>query len=110
MTAHRATNVDDPERLARLVDLVERLACEVGPVRFPLHPRTRDRLAAAGRLDALADTPGVELGEPLPYPAMLAAIASARMVVTDSGGLQEEAAWLGVPCVVLRSNASLGGR
>ncbi len=104
VTAHRATNVDDPVRLAQVATIVRRLALEVGPVRFPLHPRTRDRLASAGALEELAAAPGVDLCEPLPYPEMLAAIAAARVVVTDSGGLQEEAAWLGVPCVVLRTS------
>lgn len=104
VTAHRATNVDDPVRLAQLVTIVRRLATEVGPVRFPLHPRTRDRLSVSGSLESLAVAPGVELVEPLPYPEMLAAVADARVVVTDSGGLQEEASWLGVPCVVLRSS------
>lgn len=104
VTAHRATNVDDPERLARLVQIVVRLAAEVGPVRFPVHPRTRDRLGPAGHLDALAATADVELTPPLSYREMLDRLARARVVVTDSGGLQEEAAWLGVPCVVLRTS------
>jgi UDP-N-acetylglucosamine 2-epimerase (non-hydrolysing) len=104
VTAHRATNVDDPARLAQLVTIVGRLAADVGAVRFPLHPRTRDRLAARGMLTRLAAVPGVELVEPLPYPEMLSTVAESRLVVTDSGGLQEEAAWLGVPCVVLRSS------
>jgi len=104
VTAHRATNVDDPARLRQVVELVDRLAATLRPVRFPVHPRTRDRLGAAGWLDDLAETPGVTLCEPLPYPAMLDAVAAARVVVTDSGGLQEEAAWLGVPCVVLRTS------
>jgi UDP-N-acetylglucosamine 2-epimerase (non-hydrolysing) len=69
-----------------------------------VHPRTQQRLVTAGALDDLARTPGVELTDPLPYAAMLDAIAGARVVVTDSGGLQEEAAWFGVPCVVLRSS------
>lgn len=104
VTAHRATNVDDPARLRRLVDIIRRLAVEVGPVRFPVHPRTRARLDATGELAELVTAPGVELRDPLPYRAMLDAIAGARVVVTDSGGLQEEAAWLGVPTVVLRSS------
>lgn len=104
VTAHRATNVDNPARLAQVATIVRRLAVEVGPVRFPVHPRTRDRLASSGTLDELGAAPDVELCDPLPYPEMLAAIASARVVVTDSGGLQEEAAWLGVPCVVLRTS------
>ncbi len=104
VTAHRATNVDDPERLARLTTLVERLAAELPPVRFPLHPRTRDRLADAGLLDGLAATPGLSLEDPLRYPEMLTAVADALIVVTDSGGLQEEASWFGVPVVVLRTS------
>jgi UDP-N-acetylglucosamine 2-epimerase (non-hydrolysing) len=67
-----------------------------------VHPRTRDRLERAGIRD-LESTPGVRLEAPLRYREMLQAIASARVVVTDSGGLQEEAAWYGVPTVVLRT-------
>jgi UDP-N-acetylglucosamine 2-epimerase (non-hydrolysing) len=104
VTAHRATNVDDPARLARLVACIRALATDVGPVCFPVHPRTHQRLTDAGTLDDLARTPGVELSDPLPYPAMLAEVAAARVVVTDSGGLQEEAAWFGVPTVVLRTS------
>ena len=102
VTAHRATNVDDPERLRILVELVTSLGAQLGPVRFPLHPRTRDRLQRAGLIDAVSRAPGVFVEPPLRYPQMLDAIAHARVVVTDSGGLQEEAAWFGVPVVVLR--------
>ena len=102
VTVHRATNVDDPGRLRELVDLVCELARETGFVRFPVHPRTRDRLARAGITD-LERAPGVSLEAPLGYRDMLAAVASAAVVVTDSGGLQEEAAWYGVPVVVLRN-------
>jgi UDP-N-acetylglucosamine 2-epimerase (non-hydrolysing) len=103
LTAHRPTNVDDPERLERLIDLAIRLGAEVGPVTFPLHPRTRSRLDDAGGLRRLREG-GVPLLPPLPYPGMLAAVAGARVVVTDSGGLQEEASWFGVPVVVLRNS------
>ena len=103
VTAHRATNVDVPERLDQLVDLVRSLAAELAPVRFPVHPRTRARLEAAGALTELERTPGLRLEQPLRYADMLDAIAAARVVVTDSGGLQEEASWLGVPLVVLRT-------
>jgi UDP-N-acetylglucosamine 2-epimerase (non-hydrolysing) len=102
VTMHRPTNVDDPERLRALACLVRALASDFGHVRFPVHPRTRDRLERAGIAD-LASTPGVRLEDPLRYGDMLAAVASARVVVTDSGGLQEEAAWYGVPTVVLRT-------
>jgi UDP-N-acetylglucosamine 2-epimerase (non-hydrolysing) len=103
LTAHRATNVDDPDRLAALVDIVTRLGERHGPVTFPVHPRTRDRLTANGWWDQVEHLPGVRLVDPLPYVEMLGRIAASRLVVTDSGGLQEEASFLGVPVVVMRS-------
>lgn len=101
VTAHRPTNVDDPARLAELVALVRELADTIGPVSFPMHPRTRAALRRHGLLTAL-DHPGVSVREPVPYSAMVRLVAGAAVVVTDSGGLQEEASWLGVPVVVLR--------
>jgi len=89
-TIHREANVR-PERLARIVDGLNRLAERVV---FPAHPRTR------ARLPELA--PHVRLLEPLGYLDMTALVAGARVVVTDSGGLQKEAYWLGVPCVTAR--------
>jgi UDP-N-acetylglucosamine 2-epimerase (non-hydrolysing) len=102
VTAHRATNVDDPRRLSALVRIVMRLADEVGPVTFPLQPRTRARLEADGLFAALDRHERVQLLDPLPHRAMLELIAGSLVVVTDSGGLQEEAAWCGGPIVVLR--------
>jgi UDP-N-acetylglucosamine 2-epimerase (non-hydrolysing) len=102
ITSHRATNVDSPVRLAELVRLVKGLAAEHGPVLFPMHPRTRDRLVSAGWLDDLASTGGLTIVEPLPYPELLEALSSSVVAVTDSGGLQEEAAYFGVPTVVMR--------
>lgn len=101
VTAHRAGNVDHVEKLRRVVELVLRLAEEFGTVSFPVHPRTRARLLDTGdwaRLQASA----VRLFPPLPFDGMVELIATSRVVVSDSGGLQEEAAWLGVPTVVLR--------
>ena len=103
LTAHRATNVDDPTRLAELVTLVRLLGERFGPVTFPLHPRTRAKLIAAGRLAEVGALPGVRLVDPLPYGELLTTLARSQVVVTDSGGLQEEASWLGIPAVVLRS-------
>jgi UDP-N-acetylglucosamine 2-epimerase (non-hydrolysing) len=102
-TAHRATNVDDPERLRVLADLVEDLGAAHGPVLFPVHPRTRTRLEEHGLLARLTAMPGVRCTEPLPFPDLLRALAASRVVVTDSGGLQEEASWFGVPTVILRN-------
>ncbi|MBV9410901.1 MAG: UDP-N-acetylglucosamine 2-epimerase (non-hydrolyzing) [Acidimicrobiia bacterium] len=101
VTAHRATNVDNPARLEQLVELIVRTAHEVGPVTFPVHPRTWERLREASAVTRL-DVAGVNLLPPQPYARMLDLLDGARVVVTDSGGLQEEASWLGVPVVVLR--------
>ena len=103
-TAHRATTVDDSTRLSMLVECIVALAAEVGPVTFPVHPRTDERLRAHGYREVLERNEQVNLVPPLRYRAMLDAVASARVVVTDSGGLREEAAWLGVPVVVLRDS------
>jgi UDP-N-acetylglucosamine 2-epimerase len=99
VTAHRAGNVDDPERLARLVELLEALPL---PAVFPLHPRTRARLEGAGVLDRLSGFRGLELAPPLGYLDFLKLARHARALVTDSGGVQKEAYLLGVPCVTLR--------
>jgi UDP-N-acetylglucosamine 2-epimerase (non-hydrolysing) len=102
LTAHRATNVDTPARLAELVSIVQGLAERHGPVLFPMHPRTRDRLVRAGWLEDLVATDGLDIVEPLPYPELLTALSTSAIAVTDSGGLQEEAAYFGVPVVVMR--------
>jgi UDP-N-acetylglucosamine 2-epimerase (non-hydrolysing) len=101
VTAHRATNVDNPARLEELARMVGLVAQEVGPVTFPLHPRTRKRLAEADLLRGLQRA-DVNMLDPLPYSRLLDHLRLAKVVITDSGGLQEEAAWLGVPVVVLR--------
>jgi UDP-GlcNAc3NAcA epimerase len=101
LTAHRAGNVDDPDRLGALVALIEGLPERVV---FPVHPRTRARLDAAGLLERLAAAPHVLLTEPLGYAELSALLCHARAVLTDSGGVQKEAYLAGVPCVTLRSN------
>ncbi|WP_027005033.1 non-hydrolyzing UDP-N-acetylglucosamine 2-epimerase [Conexibacter woesei] len=98
-TAHRAGNVDDPDRLRRLVDII--LAVDE-PLVLPLHPRTGARLDAAGWLDELAEAEHVRLAPPLGYMAFTALLTNARRVLTDSGGVQKEAYFAGVPCVTLR--------
>ncbi len=105
LTAHRAGNVDPPERLRELVDLVRALGEEQsrGPVLFPVHPRTRERLRAGGLEETLASSRGVKLVEPLPYAAFSALLCQARAVLTDSGGVQKEAYLAGVPCLTLRA-------
>lgn len=92
-TVHRAENTDAPERL---FEIFRGFAALDGPVLLPLHPRTRARLAS---VDV---PPNVELLPPVSYLTMLTLTRHARFVLTDSGGLQKEAVWLGVPCITLR--------
>jgi UDP-N-acetylglucosamine 2-epimerase (non-hydrolysing)/UDP-GlcNAc3NAcA epimerase len=101
LTAHRAGNVDDPERLRALVELIAVLPA---PVVFPLHPRTRARLLDAGLAGELERIDGLRLTEPLGYVQFSALLCQARAVLTDSGGVQKEAYLAGVPCVTLRAN------
>jgi UDP-GlcNAc3NAcA epimerase len=94
-TLHRQENVDDPDRLRALVEVLGRLP---HPTVFPVHPRTRARLERLG----LAATGGLQLRPPASYLEMLVLQSRARAVLTDSGGIQKEAFILGVPCVTLR--------
>ncbi len=99
VTLHRPSNVDDPVVLGELVETLTALAVHA-PVLFPVHPRTRARLEAAGLVRA--PVPGLQWLDPLPYLDMLSLVLAAGVVVTDSGGLQEETSYLGVPCVTVR--------
>ncbi|MHB1251866.1 MAG: non-hydrolyzing UDP-N-acetylglucosamine 2-epimerase [Acidimicrobiales bacterium] len=104
VTAHRATNVDEPQRLARFLTLVNELASTIGPVTFPVHPRTAQRMAQF--LPGFRFHERVMLSAPLGYFSFIDQLRRSLLVVTDSGGLQEEAAYFGVPLVVLRGSTS----
>ena len=99
VTLHRPSNVDDPAALGRIIDALEELQHEM-PIIFPVHPRTRKALN--GR--AAGDMHNLRLVEPLGYLDFMKLVARARIVLTDSGGIQEETTVLGVPCLTLRSN------
>jgi UDP-N-acetylglucosamine 2-epimerase (non-hydrolysing) len=99
VTLHRPANVDDDAALARTLRMLEGIAAHV-PLLFPVHPRTRARLDKLPRAGGSA----VHLVEPLPYLAFTGLMAKARLVLTDSGGVQEETTALGVPCVTMRDN------
>jgi len=103
VTIHRPSNVDDPDKLARLVQTLERIAAHV-PLVMPLHPRTRLRLKEARLLERIEAAPGVRLTAPLGYVEFMSAVTAARVVLTDSGGVQEETTYLGIPCLTLRDN------
>ena len=103
LTLHRPANVDDPVVLGRLVDALELIQADV-PVVFPIHPRTRKNLNGSPLARRLADMPGLRLIDPAGYLDFLKLMGSARVVLTDSGGIQEETTILGVPCLTLRPN------
>ena len=106
LTLHRPSNVDDPEIFRGILEALKAIGEEI-PIIFPIHPRTR-KMARQFGFDAYFSTSakprGLWLTEPLGYLEFLHLNANARMVVTDSGGLQEEATVLGVPCITLRNN------
>jgi UDP-N-acetylglucosamine 2-epimerase (non-hydrolysing) len=103
LTLHRPSNVDDPATLKRNIDLVLELS-ETVPLVFPVHPRTAGRFREFGLVERLARHPRVALVEPLGYVDLLALTRSARIVLTDSGGIQEECCVMGTPCLTLRAN------
>jgi UDP-GlcNAc3NAcA epimerase len=96
---HRASNTDDPVALAALI---EGLGGVGATVLWAVHPRTRARLAEFGLEDAVARATNVRVLDPVPYIETVALLRSARALLTDSGGMQKEAYFFGVPCVTLR--------
>ncbi|HEX7175143.1 MAG TPA: UDP-N-acetylglucosamine 2-epimerase (non-hydrolyzing) [Pyrinomonadaceae bacterium] len=103
VTLHRPSNVDDATTLAGIISALEELGARL-PIVFPVHPRTRQNLAEFGLLDAVERRGRLLLVEPLGYLDFLRLYSGARLVLTDSGGIQEETTALGIPCLTLREN------
>jgi UDP-N-acetylglucosamine 2-epimerase (non-hydrolysing) len=103
VTLHRPSNVDAPDRLRGLVEQLVASSRRI-PILFPVHPRTRERLVSAGLLSRLESATGVRVSEPLGYIDFMSAVFESAFVLTDSGGLQEETTYLGIPCLTLREN------
>lgn len=101
-TLHRPSNVDDVVQLSELVEILTEISREYAVI-FPVHPRTRKNLQEFGISQTLAAFPNIHLIEPQGYIAFLALMMNARLVLTDSGGIQEETTALGVPCLTLRT-------
>jgi len=101
VTLHRPANVDDPAVLRELLETLDQIGRKL-TVLFPVHPRTRERVHTLGFQRDRSG--GLRLLEPLGYLDMLGLVAGAQLVITDSGGLQEETTFLGVPCVTVRPN------
>ncbi|HVF56898.1 MAG TPA: UDP-N-acetylglucosamine 2-epimerase (non-hydrolyzing) [Pyrinomonadaceae bacterium] len=103
LTLHRPSNVDDPATLSRIVSALERVGGRL-PVIFPAHPRTRRNLSEFGLVESIERSGRIRLVEPLGYLDFLRLYSGARLVLTDSGGIQEETTALGIPCLTLREN------
>jgi len=108
LTLHRPSNVDNPEILMSLLEALHELACRL-PIIFPVHPRVQQQLRAQGDLfwpksdpSELIPTTGVICLDPLSYLDFIGLMSRARLVLTDSGGIQEETTMLGIPCLTLR--------
>jgi UDP-N-acetylglucosamine 2-epimerase (non-hydrolysing) len=104
LTMHRPSNVDRPETLERLTDLFAREVSKELPLLWILHPRTRARLESFGLWESLQGLPGLFVLHPVGYRDLLRLNLGARVVFTDSGGLQEECCVLGTPCITLREH------
>ena len=103
MTLHRPSNVDVKETLTGILDALEAIG-ERLPIVFPIHPRTRERLAQFGLVERVREQRSLVLTEPLGYLDFLHLYSNSRLMLTDSGGVQEETTVLGIPCLTLRQN------
>ena len=103
MTLHRPANVDFREPFERIIDAIEKISTDI-PVVFPAHPRTRKTIVDLGLGSRVNGLKNLRVIEPLGYLDFLALFSTARLVLTDSGGIQEETSALGIPCLTLREN------
>ncbi len=103
VTLHRPSNVDEPETLGRILGALEEIT-KLVPVVFPVHPRTRARILDFGFRERTERNRNLRLIDPLGYLDFLRLYSGARLVMTDSGGIQEETTALGIPCLTLREN------
>ena len=103
LTLHRPSNVDDVQKLTSIIDALEIIADEISLV-LVAHPRTMQNLDRFGLKDQLMKIDGLDLLTPLPYVDFMNVLTGSRMAITDSGGLQEETTYLGIPCLTMREN------
>ena len=103
VTLHRPSNVDDAEQLELIVEKLLAVSEQL-PLVFPVHPRARQRLEEFGLAAKLQSCPTITLVEPLSYIEFMSLVLDCRLALTDSGGIQEESSYLGIPCLTLRDN------
>jgi UDP-N-acetylglucosamine 2-epimerase (non-hydrolysing) len=101
VTLHRPSNVDDPDILEKCVNQLINVA-RIIPLVFPVHPRTRKNLEKSALWQRLTQAPGVQIVAPMGYVDFMNLVSGARLIITDSGGVQEETTYLGIPCLTLR--------
>jgi len=102
VTFHRPANVDHPESLKRILAQLVALSQEI-PLIFPIHPRTKSKVREFG-LEEMLKSGGIVTCEPLDYLSFMSLVVNAKIVITDSGGVQEETTYLGIPCLTVREN------
>jgi len=103
LTLHRPSNVDDPKILERLCQALIRMSQKI-PLVFPIHPRTRKNIESLQLMPALEKEEGLIISEPINYIRFMNLVFNCRFALTDSGGIQEETTYLGIPCLTLRPN------
>jgi len=103
LTMHRPSNVDDPKTFSRILDALEVIQKDL-PILFPIHPRTRKNLSVLGLQERMDSLRNIHLLDPTGYLDFLKLNSCAKVVLTDSGGIQEETTVLKVPCITLREN------
>jgi len=103
LTLHRPSNVDEPNTLGRILDALEEIGDRL-PIIFPVHPRTLKMIDELRLTERVSKATGLRLTDPLGYLDFLSLYSGARLVLTDSGGIQEETTVLGIPCLTLREN------
>ena len=103
VTLHRPSNVDDPEKLKQLCTTLIQISKKT-PLAFPIHPRTRKNAEAIGVLEELTNAGDLLILDPLNYVRFMNLVFNCRFALTDSGGIQEETTYLGIPCITLRPN------
>ena len=103
VTLHRPSNVDIEDKVVELVENLVQVSHKI-PIVFPMHPRTRNNLRKFGKLSVLENESSMHIIQPLGYLEFVSLIGGSSLVITDSGGLQEETTSLGIPCLTLREN------
>jgi UDP-N-acetylglucosamine 2-epimerase (non-hydrolysing) len=103
VTLHRPSNVDDPDTLQRICGILERVSERV-PLVFPVHPRTRLQMEQGGLLKQFGASKRIVFPDPINYIRFMSLVMNSLLVITDSGGIQEETTHLGIPCLTVREN------